>query len=82
VNCVSPRFVAAEGYDASGFTSSDFEKQGVAMKNLGRGGEPNDIAGPVAFLAPDDAHWGHGRDCLRVGRRGDLSRAPAQARRN
>lgn len=57
VNCVSPGLVATEGYDAAGFTSSDFEKQGVAMTPLGRVGEPDDIAGPVAFLASDDAHW-------------------------
>jgi 3-oxoacyl-[acyl-carrier protein] reductase len=57
VNCVSPGLVATEGYDAGGFTNSDFEKQGVAMTPLGRVGKPDDIAGPVAFLASDDAHW-------------------------
>ena len=57
VNCVSPGLVATEGYDAAGFTSSDFEKQGVAMTPLGRVGKPDDITGPVAFLASDDAHW-------------------------
>jgi 3-oxoacyl-[acyl-carrier protein] reductase len=57
VNGVSPGLVATEGYDAAGFTSSDFEKQGVAMTPLGRVGQPDDIALPVAYLASEDARW-------------------------
>ena len=57
VNGVSPGLVATEGYDAGGFTSSDFEKQGVAMTPLGRVGQPDDIALPVAYLASEDARW-------------------------
>jgi 3-oxoacyl-[acyl-carrier protein] reductase len=41
----------------AGFKNSEFEREGVAMTPLGRVGEPDDIAGPVAFLASDDAHW-------------------------
>jgi 3-oxoacyl-[acyl-carrier protein] reductase len=57
VNGVSPGLVATVGYDAAGFTSSDFEKQGVAMTPLGRVGQPDDIALPVAYLASEDARW-------------------------
>jgi 3-oxoacyl-[acyl-carrier protein] reductase len=37
--------------------NSDFEKQVVAETPLGRAGQPDDIAAPVAFLASDDARW-------------------------
>src|SRR6185295_10292994 len=57
VNGVSPGLVATEGYGAGGFANSEFERQGIAMTPLGRVGQPDDIAGPVAFLASDDAHW-------------------------
>jgi NAD(P)-dependent dehydrogenase (short-subunit alcohol dehydrogenase family) len=46
------RLAAIEGH-----ASSYFEKQGVATTPLGRVGKPDDIGGPVAFLASDDAHW-------------------------
>ena len=57
VNSVNPGLVAIEGYDAGGLTGSDFEKQGVAVTPLGRVGQPDDIALPVAYLASEDARW-------------------------
>jgi 3-oxoacyl-[acyl-carrier protein] reductase len=57
VNGVSAGVVATDGYDAAGFRGSDFEKHGVAMTPLGRVGQPDDIALPVAYLASEDARW-------------------------
>ena len=36
---------------------SEMEQQMIGMTPLGRWGEPKDIAGPVAFLASEDAAW-------------------------
>ncbi len=55
VNAVNPGLVSTEG--TSGFMGTDFEKQTVAATPLGRVGEPDDIAPPVAFLASDEARW-------------------------
>lgn len=55
VNAISPGLVSTEG--TSGFIGSDFEKQAVATTPLGRIGQPEDIALPVAFLASEDARW-------------------------
>jgi 3-oxoacyl-[acyl-carrier protein] reductase len=57
VNAVNPGYVITEGTKSAGFTDSDFEKQAVAETPLGRAGQPEDIAPPVAFLASDDARW-------------------------
>src|SRR5262249_8371193 len=53
VNSVSPGPVATEGYDAAGFTGSDFEKQAIAMTPLGRVGQRDDIALAAAYLASE-----------------------------
>jgi 3-oxoacyl-[acyl-carrier protein] reductase len=57
VNSVNPGYVVTEGTKAAGITGSDFEKHAVAGTPLGRAGQPEDIALPVAFLASDDARW-------------------------
>jgi 3-oxoacyl-[acyl-carrier protein] reductase len=57
VNSVNPGYVVTEGTKAAGITGSDFEKQAIAETPLGRAGQPEDIALPVAFLASDDARW-------------------------
>jgi 3-oxoacyl-[acyl-carrier protein] reductase len=57
VNAVNPGYVVTEGTKAAGITGSDFERQAVAETPLGRAGQPEDIAPPVAFLASDDARW-------------------------
>jgi 3-oxoacyl-[acyl-carrier protein] reductase len=57
VNAVNPGYVVTEGTKSAGITGSDFEKQAIAETPLGRAGQPEDIAPPVAFLASDDARW-------------------------
>jgi 3-oxoacyl-[acyl-carrier protein] reductase len=57
VNAINPGLVATEGTHSAGIIASDFEKQSVAQTPLGRVGQPEDIALPVAFLASEDARW-------------------------
>ena len=57
VNVVSPGFVVTEGTHTAGIAGSEMEAGFVAQTPLGRSGQPDDIAGVVAFLAPDDARW-------------------------
>ncbi|KMO31043.1 glucose 1-dehydrogenase [Methylobacterium aquaticum] len=57
VNVVSPGFVVTEGTHTAGIVGSDMETGLVAQTPLGRAGQPDDIAGVVAFLASDDARW-------------------------
>lgn len=57
VNAINPGFVVTEGTHAAGFVDSDFEKGAIATTPLGRSGQPEDIAPPVAFLVSDDARW-------------------------
>ena len=57
VNAINPGLVVTEGTHTAGIINSDFEKEAVAQTPLGRAGQPEDIAPPVAFLASDDARW-------------------------
>ncbi|CAO4156112.1 Short-chain dehydrogenase/reductase SDR [Methylorubrum thiocyanatum] len=57
VNVVSPGFVVTEGTQTAGIAGSEMEAGFVAQTPLGRSGQPDDIAGVVAFLASDDARW-------------------------
>jgi 3-oxoacyl-[acyl-carrier protein] reductase len=57
VNVVSPGFVVTEGTHTAGVVGSDLEAGLIAQTPLGRAGQPDDIAGVVAFLASDDARW-------------------------
>lgn len=57
VNSINPGFVVTEGTHSAGLAGSDFEKDAIARTPLGRAGQPEDIALPVAFLASDDARW-------------------------
>jgi 3-oxoacyl-[acyl-carrier protein] reductase len=57
VNSINPGFVITEGTNSAGFVGGDFEKEAIARTPLGRAGQPEDIALPVAFLASDDARW-------------------------
>lgn len=57
VNAINPGLVITEGARSAGIVDSDFEKQTIATTPLGRAGQPEDIAPPVAFLASDDARW-------------------------
>ena len=62
VNAVSPGYVVTEGTHTAGITGSEMETGMVAQTPLGRAGQPDDIAGVVAFLASDDARWVTGED--------------------
>ncbi|KQO90959.1 oxidoreductase [Methylobacterium sp. Leaf90] len=57
VNVVSPGYVVTEGTHTAGIAGSEMEAGLVAQTPLGRSGQPDDIAGVVAFLASDDARW-------------------------
>lgn len=57
VNAVNPGYVVTEGTHTAGIAGSDFEREIVATTPLGRAGQPEDIALPVAFLASEDARW-------------------------
>lgn len=57
VNVVSPGFVVTEGTHTAGIAGSEMEAGFVAQTPLGRAGQPDDIAGVVAFLASDEARW-------------------------
>ena len=57
VNSINPGFVVTEGTHTAGIAGSDFEAGAIASTPLGRAGQPEDIAPPVAFLASEDAHW-------------------------
>ncbi|MFL6414225.1 MAG: SDR family NAD(P)-dependent oxidoreductase [Bryobacteraceae bacterium] len=57
VNSINPGFVVTEGTHSAGIVGGDFEKGAIASTPLGRAGQPEDIAPPVAFLASDDARW-------------------------
>lgn len=57
VNAINPGLVITEGTQSAGIVNSDFERRAIAETPLGRAGQPDDIAAPVAFLASDDARW-------------------------
>lgn len=67
VNVVSPGFVVTEGTHEAGVVGSEMEADLVAKTPLGRAGQPDDIAGVVAFLASDDARWVTGEDIVASG---------------
>ena len=57
VNSIAPGGVETEGFHASGFAGSEFEKKIVDGTPLGRLGQPQDIAKVALFLASDDSAW-------------------------
>jgi 3-oxoacyl-[acyl-carrier protein] reductase len=57
VNVVAPGATETEGAHAIGVLGGPMVKQLVAETPLGRLGQPEDIVGPVVFLASSDAHW-------------------------
>jgi 3-oxoacyl-[acyl-carrier protein] reductase len=57
VNSINPGLVITEGTHTAGIVGSDFEAGAIASTPLGRAGQPEDIAPPVAFLASDDSRW-------------------------
>jgi 3-oxoacyl-[acyl-carrier protein] reductase len=67
VNAVSPGYVVTEGTLTAGIVGSEMEAGLVARTPLGRAGQPDDIAGVVAFLASDDARWVTGEEITASG---------------
>jgi 3-oxoacyl-[acyl-carrier protein] reductase len=67
VNAINPGPVATEGFDAGGFTGSDFEKQSTARTPLGRIGQTDDIAPAAVFFASDESGWITGETLLIAG---------------
>jgi 3-oxoacyl-[acyl-carrier protein] reductase len=70
VNAVNPGVIRTEGLVAAGLADSAFERNAVALTPLGRVGQPDDIALPVAFLASDDARWITGTTIIASGGEG------------
>ncbi|HEY1316489.1 MAG TPA: SDR family NAD(P)-dependent oxidoreductase [Gaiella sp.] len=58
-NCVAPGFIVtamtARTAERLGVSFEDFQAAGAAQAPLGRVGQPEDVAGVVAFLCSDDA---------------------------
>jgi 3-oxoacyl-[acyl-carrier protein] reductase len=57
VNVVAPGATETEGAHAIGVLGGPMVKQLVDGTPLGRLGQPEDMVGPVVFLASSDAHW-------------------------
>jgi len=57
VNVVAPGATETEGAHAIGVLGGPMAKQLVDGTPLGRLGQPEDMVGPVVFLASSDAHW-------------------------
>jgi 3-oxoacyl-[acyl-carrier protein] reductase len=57
VNVVAPGATETEGAHAIGVLGGPMVKQLVDRTPLGRLGQPEDMVGPVVFLASSDAHW-------------------------
>jgi 3-oxoacyl-[acyl-carrier protein] reductase len=65
VNCVAPGFIATamtqQTADRLGVPSEDFKQFGADQTPLGRVGEPEDVAGVIAFLCSEDASYVSGQ---------------------
>jgi len=57
VNAINPGPVETEGFQAAGFSGSDFARQSAEKTPLGRIGQPEDIASVATFLASRDSGW-------------------------
>ncbi len=57
VNAVAPGAVDTDLFKATGGATEEGVNYMVSRTPLGRIGQPEDIAGPVAFFASDDAAW-------------------------
>ena len=65
VNCVAPGFIATamtqQTADRLGVPFEDFKQFGADQTPLGRVGEPEDVAGVIAFLCSEDAGYVSGQ---------------------
>src|SRR4051812_21873641 len=65
VNCVAPGFISTamtqQTADRIGIPFEDFKKLGAEQTPLGRVGEPEDVAGVIAFLCSEDASYVSGQ---------------------
>ena len=65
VNCVAPGFISTamtqQTAERIGMPFEDFQKLGAEHSPLGRVGEPEDVAGVIAFLCSDDASYVSGQ---------------------
>jgi 3-oxoacyl-[acyl-carrier protein] reductase len=64
-NCVAPGFIVtamtSQTADRLGVSFEDFQAAGAAQTPLGRVGQPEDVAGVVAFLCSEDAAYVSGQ---------------------
>ena len=65
VNCVSPGFIATAMTEQTaariGVSFDDFQEMGAAQTALRRVGQPDDVAGVIAFLCSADAAYVSGQ---------------------
>jgi 3-oxoacyl-[acyl-carrier protein] reductase len=65
VNCVAPGFVSTamtrQTAERIGVPFEDFQKSAAEQTPLGRVGEPEDVAGVIAFLCSEDASYVSGQ---------------------
>jgi 3-oxoacyl-[acyl-carrier protein] reductase len=65
VNCVAPGFIVtamtAQTAERLGMSFEEFHAAGAAQTPLGRVGQPEDVAGPIAFLCSNDAAYVSGQ---------------------
>jgi 3-oxoacyl-[acyl-carrier protein] reductase len=65
VNCVAPGFIVtamtAQTAERIGMSFEEFQAAGAAQTPLGRVGQPEDVAGPIAFLCSNDAAYVSGQ---------------------